>query len=155
MHLNRMLSNPDISSFQFFSSLSIITLLLSIIIINQIHAKELYSIHKQTLSEIKNSSLGLYPHNAVKDSPHVIGLGSVTNILYVANAEDDTVSVINGKNNTKTGDDIKVGNWPSTVGVISDTDTMDTANSRDNFVFINDAVGINAPSKICFYADPF
>ena len=42
-------------------------------------------------------------------------------MMYVANYLDNTVSVIDGENNTKIGNDIKVGKGPTGISVNSDT----------------------------------
>jgi YVTN family beta-propeller protein len=44
-----------------------------------------------------------------------IGVTSETDTIYVANRDDDTVSVIDGQNNTKIGKDIPVGASPSAI----------------------------------------
>ena len=47
--------------------------------------------------------------------PTDIAVNLNTNLIYVANKDDNSVSVIGLKNNTKIGNDIKVGESPSLV----------------------------------------
>ena len=48
-------------------------------------------------------------HIKVGKTPTAIDINQATGTVYVANLADDTVSVIDGLNNTKIGNDIKVG----------------------------------------------
>ena len=51
---------------------------------------------------------------------------------------DNTVSVIDGENNTKIGNDIPVGNSPEAIGVNEDTNTIYVANLNNNTVSVID-----------------
>src|SRR6476659_10907623 len=66
-------------------------------------------VHKKTLYEIANqSSSKQIAHIPVGNAPETIGVNSYTNTMYVANYLDNTVSVIDGENNTKIGNIILV-----------------------------------------------
>ena len=69
-------------------------------------------VHEKTLYEITNqSSSKQIAHIPVGNAPETIGVNSHTNMMYVANYLDNTVSVIDGENNTKI-EDIPVGKGP-------------------------------------------
>jgi YVTN family beta-propeller protein len=57
------------------------------------------------------------PHIAIGDGPSIIDIDFDRNLVYVANKFDGTISVIDGENNKKIGDDIKVGNGPTAIAV--------------------------------------
>jgi YVTN family beta-propeller protein len=69
-------------------------------IIPKLHEKNLEEIIKNSPSENQHINLGA--------SPIDIGVNEDTNTIYVTNYDDDTISVINGQNDTKIGD-VKVG----------------------------------------------
>src|SRR6476660_2644181 len=95
-------------------------------------------VHEKTLYEIANqSSSKQIAHIPVGNAPETIGVNSYTNTMYVANYLDNTVSVIDGENNTKI-DDIPVGEVPTGIGVNSRTNTMYVANYLDNTVSVID-----------------
>ncbi|MGA9218329.1 MAG: YncE family protein, partial [Nitrososphaeraceae archaeon] len=72
------------------------------------------------------------------NAPETIGVNPHTNMMYVANYLDNTVSVIDGENNTKIGNDIPVGEGPTGIGVNSNTNMMYVANYLDNTVSVID-----------------
>ncbi len=87
---------------------------------NQIDAQEVVEdsyLHEETLYEIDRLSLGQHPNIPSGDHPIGLGVYPKENTLYVANYADDTISVINGTNNTKMGEDIDVGRAPFAIGV--------------------------------------
>ena len=95
----------------------------------ELHEKTIYEITKHTSSEQN-------PHITVGNTPLSIGVdthegyqGSIygaqhPSTIYVANTHDGTVSVIDGRNNTKIGSDIKVGRFPYAIAVNSYTGTI-------------------------------
>ena len=67
--------------------------------------KNFTQLHEKTLEEItKHSFSEQNPSISVGDGPIAIGVNYNTNTIYVANRDDDTVSVINGSTNSKIGD---------------------------------------------------
>ena len=60
-----------------------------------------------------------------------------TNLAYVTNSDDNTVSVIDGKTNTVT-DTIKVGNNPFAVSVNPSTNLVYVTSAVDNTVSVID-----------------
>jgi YVTN family beta-propeller protein len=68
--------------------------------------------------------------------PFARDMYSVENTIYVANLLDNTVSVIDGKNNSKIGNDIPVGKGPSAISV--NTNTIYVANQGDDTVSVID-----------------
>ena len=56
--------------------------------------------------------------------------------VYVANREDGTVSVISALNNTKIGNDIKVGKGPDAIGVDEFGHKVYVANFDNNTVSV-------------------
>ena len=102
---------------------------------NNAYAQE--ELHQKTLYEIANhTSSHEIPSIPVGKGPSAIGVNLNTNTIYVANKEDNTVSVIDGKNNSKIGKDIPVGKGPSAIGV--NTNTIYVANKDDNTVSVID-----------------
>jgi YVTN family beta-propeller protein len=65
----------------------------------------------------------------VGEWPVGIGVNKATDTVYVANAYNDSVSIIDGLSNTKIGDDIKVGDGPRDIAVNEATDTVYVANA--------------------------
>src|SRR6476620_7076988 len=96
-------------------------------------------VHEKTLYEITNqSSSKQIAHIPVGNAPETIGVNPHTNMMYVANYIDNTVSVIDGENNTKIGNDIPVGSSPEAIGVNEDTNTIYVANLDNNTVSVID-----------------
>jgi YVTN family beta-propeller protein len=67
----------------------------------------------------------------------------------------NTVSVIDGNNNTKIGKDIPVGTLPSAVDVNSYTNTIYVANQGENSVSVIDAKANKVVAKVIFNTEPF
>ncbi len=95
-----------------------------------LHDKTLYEITKQKSTQI--------PHITVGAFPSAIGFDSFTDKIYVANAATNTVSVIDGFNNTKIGKDIPVREDPADIGVVYDTHRIYVANMGNNTVSVID-----------------
>jgi len=74
---------------------------------------------------------------AVGDSPEGVGVNTATNKIYVANANDDTVSVIDGSTDTVV-DTVAVGDSPEGVGVNTATNKIYVANAGDDTVSVID-----------------
>ena len=73
-------------------------------------------------------------------NPNGIGVNPATNRVYVANSNSDSVSVINGVNNTVVVT-VTVGDGPAGVGVNPTTNRVYVANSNnDNVMVIQDDV---------------
>jgi YVTN family beta-propeller protein len=94
----------------------------------QLHNGTLYEIIKQTSGSEENSQID------VGNTPNSIGINPLTNTLYVANYESDSVSVISTENNTKIKD-IPVGNFPLEV-VITDRYLAYVANLESDSVSV-------------------
>jgi YVTN family beta-propeller protein len=108
----------------FFIVFNIIILISMAVFSNLIYAQAI--LHDETLSEItKHTSptkgpqitVGGGPWDIKIDPDEALGYNSVTNKAYVVNHDDNTVSVIDTMNNTKVGDDIKVGKVPYTTAI--------------------------------------
>jgi DNA-binding beta-propeller fold protein YncE len=86
----------------FLIILNIIVVVSVVVLSNVTYAREILELHKKTLYEItKHTSSKENPHITVGKGPSAISVNDITNTIYVANQEDNTVSVIDGKNNTK------------------------------------------------------
>src|SRR4051812_36378447 len=102
----------------FLIVLNIIVLVSVVVLSSLVHAQENQELHQKTLYEITKQTFSKpYPHIAAGNNPSAIDVDYETNVIYVANYDDDTVSVIDGKTNTKIRDDIKVGDGPRAIGV--------------------------------------
>jgi YVTN family beta-propeller protein len=91
----------------------------------------LYELAKHTPNQKAAITVGLVPY-AITTIIH----GKV----YVANREDGTVSVISALNNTKIGNDIKVGKGPDAIGVDYSQDRVYVANYDDGTVSVISAL---------------
>ena len=69
------------------------------------------------------SPAGAAPTIAVGTLSNAVAVNSVTNTIYVANAGDDTVSVVNGSTNTVVAT-VTVGDTPLGVAVNPATNTV-------------------------------
>ena len=88
---------------------NIIVLTSFVVLFSNTYAFLYPEVHEKTLYEITNqSSSKQIAHIPVGNAPETIGVNPHTNMMYVANYLDNTVSVIDGENNTKI-DDIPVG----------------------------------------------
>src|SRR5215831_10569587 len=109
--------------------LNIIVFLLVALLSNFTHAQQNSDLHKNTLYEIRKYTPTQNAYIIVGSSPSAIGVNNLKNKIYVANLDDDTVSVIDGNNNTKIGKDIPVGKKPLAIGVNRFTNTIYVANT--------------------------
>ena len=115
--------------------------ILSIVILSNVAYAQQDSpeLHEKTLEEItKDISSQQEPHIDVGDKPTAIGVNPKTNRIYVANQDDGTVSVIDGSNNTKIGNDIPVGMGPVAIGVDFIGNKIFVANEGNNSVSVID-----------------
>jgi YVTN family beta-propeller protein len=71
----------------------------------------------------------------VGNNPQSIAINPATNIVYVANSNDSTVSVVNGAND-KVIDTITVGNNPQSIAINPATNIVYVANSNDSTVSV-------------------
>ncbi|MGA9941631.1 MAG: YncE family protein [Nitrososphaeraceae archaeon] len=118
---------------------NIIVLTSFVVLFSNTYAFLYPEVHEKTLYEITNqSSSKQIAHIPVGNAPETIGVNPHTNMMYVANYLDNTVSVIDGENNTKIGDDIPVGSSPEAIGVNEDTNTIYVANLDNNTVSVID-----------------
>ena len=128
------------------------------------YAQENLDLHKKTLYEITKfipSKQNAYI--PVGNQPSAIGIDYITHKVYVVNMIDDTVSVIDGINNTKIGKDIPVGSLPSAIGVdyithkvyVADDNTVSAINTGNNkIVKVIYHVCIEAPSMFTVCSKP-
>ena len=80
------------------------------------------------------SSMSFPSYNPLR-SPWAVSVNPSTNVAYVANADGDTVSVIDGKTNTII-DNITVGTIPVALSVNPLTNIVYVANRADNTVTV-------------------
>ena len=113
-------------------------LALAVILSNLTYAlKRFPDLHERTLGEItKHSSSKQNPSIWLGHTITAMDVNQATNTIYVANEDDDTVSVINGSSNTKMGDDIPVGRHPIDIGVNGLTNTIYVANYDNGTVSV-------------------
>jgi len=114
--------------------LNFIILASNVVFSNITHAQRIPELHEKSLDEITKYSPTEYPHIGVGNVPMGIGVNDYT--IYVINQKDDTVSVIDGINNTKIGEDIKVGDGPAAIGINSFTNMIYVVNLYDNTVSV-------------------
>src|SRR6476661_1159837 len=118
---------------------NIIVLTSFVVLFSNTYAFLYPEVHEKTLYEITNqSSSKQIAHIPIGNAPETIGVNPHTNMMYVANYLDNTVSVIDGENNTKIGNDIPVGSSPEAIGVNEDTNTIYVANLDNNTVSVID-----------------
>src|SRR5919112_210567 len=96
-----------------------------------LHNRTLYEVVNQTELESEKSS-----QINVGSSPTAIAINNFANTVYIANSGSHTVSVINGSDNTKIGEDIIVGENPRTIAVNGLTNTTYVANYGSNSVSV-------------------
>ena len=119
--------------------LNIMVLLLVVQASNFTYAQENLELHKKTLYEItKDIPSKQNAHITVGQTPTGIGINFLTDRIYVANSGDNTVSVIDGNNNTKIGNDIPVGKNPLDIVVDSYSRKIYVTNIGDNTVSVID-----------------
>ncbi|MGA8914440.1 MAG: hypothetical protein WB474_00460, partial [Nitrososphaeraceae archaeon] len=81
---------------------NIIVLTSFVVLFSNTYAFLYPEVHEKTLYEITNqSSSKQIAHIPVGNAPETIGVNSHTNMMYVANNDSDSVSVISLRNNTK------------------------------------------------------
>ena len=98
--------------------INIIVLILVVLLSNFTYAEDNLKLHQKILYEItKYTPSKQNAYIIVGEQPLGIGVNNVTNTIYVANQGDNSVSVIDGKNNTKIIKDIHVGKEPLAIGV--------------------------------------
>jgi YVTN family beta-propeller protein len=126
------------------STISFLTILYCIALVfispSLTYAQQNLELHQKTLQEITKytPSLEQNPHIPVGKSPSAMAVNLVEHKIYVVNGDDNTVSVIDGKNNTKIGPDIKVGHLPSAIAVDSSTSTIYVTNRVNGIVSVID-----------------
>ena len=143
-----------------------VILLSLIVFFNQIYAQAGY-IHEKILSERDDSLLKKYPQIEVGSNPNAVVVNEDTYTIYVANGGDDTVSVIDGRNNTKI-DDIPIGE-PFAIGVNEETnkiyvdnnDTVSVINGTSNEIMDDIpvgepfAIGVNEETNTIYFLNHF
>jgi YVTN family beta-propeller protein len=116
-----------------------------------LHDRTLYEMVKQTPEVEKNSQID------VGKSPKAIAVNFDidTNTVYVANENSDSVSVINGSDNTKIGEDIIVGEYPIAIAISRATNTVYVANFVSNGVSVIDGATNKVVAGIMLNVNPF
>ena len=111
-----------------------------------------------SLEKITKHSPSEYPHINVGKRPRAIGVYSnyYEDIykVYVVNEGDNTVSIVDAKNNTKIKD-IKVGDKPSAIGVNNFTNTIYVANRNDNTVSVINGINNTKMKDVKVGDEPF
>jgi YVTN family beta-propeller protein len=133
-----MQNNIRIKRIWFFLCFLFAVLKIFVVILpsNNIYAQFNDDLHSKTLYEIaKNATLNKSASIAVGHSPRDIDIYG--QMVYVANSDDNTVSVIDATNNTKIAD-INVGRMPSAIGINFDNNKIYVANTDDNTVSVID-----------------
>ncbi|MGB6594295.1 MAG: YncE family protein [Candidatus Nitrosopolaris sp.] len=120
--------------------LDIIVLVLVVVLSNFTYAQENPELHQKTLYYLyeKHITSKQNAHITVGTRPRAIGVDEITHRIYVANAFNNTVSVIDGQNNTKIAKDIPVGRVPSAIGVDDETNRIYVANYDEKTVSVID-----------------
>jgi YVTN family beta-propeller protein len=108
----------------------VVILLSNNVFAQTLHNRTLYEMVKQTPELEKKSQID------VGEFPSAIAVEEFTDTVYVANAGFNSVSVIDGIDNTKIGEDIPVGKFPSAIAVEEFTDTVYVANYDSNSVSV-------------------
>ncbi|MGA9844891.1 MAG: YncE family protein, partial [Nitrososphaeraceae archaeon] len=141
--------------FIFLVILNCIVLLSVFTLSNLTYAQEIQKLHQKTLDELsKHPSTTQNAHIIVGHGPSAIGVATGKGKVYVANSDNNTVSVINEKNNAKIVD-IKVANGPFAIGVAPDkvyvanylNNTVSVINEKNNAKIVDIKVG-NGPFAI-------
>lgn len=85
--------------------------------------------------------------------PAAIEVNEITNLVYVANSDSNTVSVISGDTHTKIVEDIPVGERPFALSVDAGSGTVYVANSySDGISVIGDLLKVIA--RVTFHVNP-
>ena len=136
-----MLGNEKIQRLISLIILNIIVLVLVDVFSNLSYSQML---NDRTLEELNKNLPSEYPHINVGKHPRAIGVYSNNyqdiHTVYVVNQGDNTVSMIDGRNNLNTGNYIKVGKAPFAIGVNNFTNKIYVANSLDNTVSVIEAI---------------
>src|SRR3954454_17475796 len=114
----------------------------------ELHEDTLYEIAKHTFSN-KSSSIPVGKH------PTAIGVNDYTNTTESIIHTLNTLSGIDGNNNTKMGNAIPVGKHPTAIGVNDYTNTIYIANFFDNTVSVIDGKSNKVVARVMFNAEPF
>jgi len=106
----------------------------------------LYELAKRTPNQNAAINVGIVPD----------AIGVTHGKVYVANRLDNTVSVISALNNTKIGNDIKVGRGPGAIGVNFNvlSPTLYVANLDDNTVSLIDEDANKVVAAVTFSVNP-
>ena len=132
-----MVNDDMIQRLLFLLIFNIIVLASLVVLLDNTYALLYPEVHKKTLYEITNQSSKQIAHILVGNAPETMGINIHTNTIYVANYLDNTVSVIDGENNTKIGNDILVGEGPTGIGVNPRTKTIYVSNEDDSVSILN------------------
>ena len=114
-----------------------------------LHDRTLYEVVKQTPEVEKNSQID------VGELPSAIDINYATNTVYVANSYSNSVSVINGSDNTKIGEDIAVETRPYAIASNYVTNTVYIANSGSGSVSVIDSLANKVVAGIILHVSPF
>jgi YVTN family beta-propeller protein len=114
-----------------------------------LHDRTLYEMVKQNPELEKNSQID------VGELPSAIDINYATNTVYVANSYSNSVSVINGSDNTKIGEDIIVGEYPIAIAISRATNTVYVANFVSNGVSVIDGATNKVVAGIMLNVNPF
>ena len=126
--------------------ISLIILNIIVLVLVDVFSNLSYSqmLNDRTLEELNKNLPSEYPHINVGKHPRAIGVYSNNyqdiHTVYVVNQGDNTVSMIDGRNNSNTGNYIKVGKAPFAIGVNNFTNKIYVANSLDNTVSVIEAI---------------
>jgi len=120
--------------------LNIIILPLAAAVLNFTYAQQNVELHEKTLDYlyVKPPNSKLVAHIATGNTAMSLGVDPFAHRVYVANYDDNTVSVINASSD-KEITRIPVGTDPTAVDVDPSTNTIYVADSVDNGVSIIDA----------------
>jgi YVTN family beta-propeller protein len=113
----------------------------------------------KTLEGITFNSPSEYPHIKVGKRPVAIDVLSDVaggiHTVYVVNSKDNTVSVIDGIDNTNTRNDINVGAFPMDINIEPFTDTIYVANYGDNSLSLINGINSRVVAQVKFKTEPF
>ncbi|MER5176507.1 MAG: YncE family protein [Candidatus Nitrosocosmicus sp.] len=101
-----------------------------------------------------NTELPINNSLLIGDGPLYISINPATNIAYVANSGDNTVSVIDGKTNSVITN-IKVGNNPIGVSINPATNIAYVTNAKDGTVSVIDGKTNNVTNTIKVGNNPY
>jgi YVTN family beta-propeller protein len=122
--------------------------------IPQLHNQTLYEVIKETSQSDEKSYID------VGDSPSAIAVTKYTptSAVYVLNSSpqfsNGSVSVISAQNNTKIGEDITVGDFPTDIPIDRDTNTVYVVNERSDSVSVIDGTANEVVAGVTFKVNP-